>query len=122
MHASINSTSALVIGLVGPCGAGKSTLAGMLRARGYTVRHIAQEHSYVKDMWQRIAKPDVLIFLNATYATTKERRQFNWEESDYAEQQRRLAHAREHAHLLVQTDALNPEDALDQILKYLASL
>ena len=36
--------------LLGENGAGKSTLIKILEGHGYTCRHIAQEHSYVKDM------------------------------------------------------------------------
>jgi adenylate kinase family enzyme len=53
----------VLVGVVGPCGSGKSTLIAALEAQGYPCRHIAQEHSYVKDMWKRITNPDVLIFL-----------------------------------------------------------
>ena len=55
-----------LIGIVGPCGAGKTTLAQGLRGKGYRARAIVQEHSYVQDMWQRITKPDILIFLQAS--------------------------------------------------------
>jgi thymidylate kinase len=65
----------LTIGLVGPCGAGKTTVAKALRALGYTrIRHIAQEHSYVPTMWQRLVKPNILIFLDVTYENTLVRR------------------------------------------------
>jgi uridine kinase len=51
----------LLIGVVGPCGSGKSTLIRGLEKKGYTCRHIAQEHSYVHAMWQIISKPDAFI-------------------------------------------------------------
>ncbi len=110
------------IGLVGPCGSGKSTLAVRLRARGYPVKHIAQEHSFVKDMWKRIANPDVLIFLDASYPVTNARRNLGWNESDYLEQQRRLAHARENADLTIFTDNLSIEAVEQQILHFLENL
>ena len=59
--------SRLIIGVVGPCAAGKTTLVAALREMGYNVRHIAQEHSYVPYMWQRLAKPDLLIYLDVSY-------------------------------------------------------
>ncbi|GAB4505493.1 MAG: hypothetical protein Fur0043_24890 [Anaerolineales bacterium] len=108
-----------LIGIVGPCGAGKSTLAQALDALGYRTRHIAQEHSYVKDMWQRLTNPDVLIFLQASYPVSSQRRNLNWTEADYLEQQRRLAHAREHADLFIETDALDPAQVLAQVLAFL---
>lgn len=109
----------LKIGLVGPCGAGKTTLTALLTQRGYQVRHIAQEHSYVPYMWQRLTQPDVLIYLDVSFEKTIERRKLNWSIEEYEEQLRRLAHARQHADLHIQTDSLTPEQTLDQILQYL---
>ncbi len=108
-----------LIGVVGPCGAGKSTLIAGLEAHGYTCRHIAQEHSYVKDMWRRITNPDLLIFLQASFPVSTARRQLNWLERDHAEQQRRLAHAHEQADLIVETDSLTPEQILELVLAFL---
>ncbi len=106
----------LTIGLVGPCGAGKTTLARALRARGYTVRHIAQEHSHVPDMWRRLANPDMLIFLDVSFEVATKRRRLSWRKRDYLEQQRRLAHARQHADLVIHTDTLTPQQVLQQVL------
>src|SRR5689334_24796043 len=101
MNDDANSTDEgrkkILIGVVGVCASGKSTLIAGLEARGYRGRHIAQEHSYVKDMWKRITNPDVLIFLDASYPVTVQRGQLNWREADWQEQQRRLVHARENA-------------------------
>ena len=109
----------LLIGVVGPCGSGKSTLIMGLNQHGYTCRHIAQEHSYVPAMWQIITKPDLLIYLHASFQTSTRRRKLNWNESDHAEQLRRLAHAREHANLIINTDDLTPDQVLGQTLDYL---
>jgi guanylate kinase len=106
----------VTIGLVGPCTSGKSTIRPLLEAEGYAVRHIAQEHSYVPAMWQLIAKPDVLVFLDVSYLETLRRRNWTWTEAEYAEQQRRLAHAREHADLLIDTDGLSPEEIAEGIV------
>jgi len=109
----------LVIGVVGPCGAGKSTLVAGLTQYGFTCRHIAQEHSYVQAMWQIITKPDFLIYLNASFQTSTTRRKLNWNEGDFAEQLHRLRHAREHASLLINTDDLTPDQVLRQTLNFL---
>ncbi|PWH13493.1 MAG: hypothetical protein DDG60_10175 [Anaerolineae bacterium] len=108
-----------VIGLVGPCGAGKSTLAERLRKHGYRVKHIAQEHSFIPNMWQRLVNPDVLIFLDASHAVTNARRNLGWTEADYLEQQRRLAHARQHADLYIFTDTMSVEEVEQKILTFL---
>ncbi len=60
----------MLIGVVGPCGAGKSSLVAGLKAEGFLVRHIAQEHSYVPDMWKRLSNPDILIYLDVSYENT----------------------------------------------------
>ncbi|HEX7542076.1 MAG TPA: hypothetical protein VF352_08085 [Anaerolineales bacterium] len=108
-----------LIGIVGPCGAGKTTLAEGLHRNGYRARAIVQEHSYVKDMWQRMTRPDVLIFLQASCSVGGERRQMKWTESEWEEQQRRLAHAREHADYYLNTNPLGIGEVLDLVLKYL---
>ena len=108
-----------LIGIVGPCGSGKSTLIAGLEKHGYRCRHIAQEHSYVKYMWQRITNPDVLIFLQCSFENSTSRRKLNWLPADHEEQLRRLSHAREHADLIIDTDSLNAEDVLAQALDFL---
>jgi deoxyadenosine/deoxycytidine kinase len=108
-----------LVGVVGPCGAGKSTLIAGLEKHGYHCRHIAQEHSYVPAMWQIISKPDVLIYLIASFPVSTQRRKLDWQEKDYSEQLRRLAHAREHAHLIVNTDDLTPVQVLQNALNFL---
>jgi len=112
-------SKSLLIGVVGPCGSGKSTLITGLNQHGYTCRHIAQEHSYVPAMWQIITKPNLLIYLHASFQNSTARRKLNWNESDHEEQLRRLSHAREHAHIIIITDDLTPEEVLQQALDFL---
>jgi hypothetical protein len=73
-------------------------------------------------MWQRIAKPDLLIFLDASFPVSTQRRRLNWQEGDYQEQCRRLAHARQHANLVIDTDPLTPAQVLQQVLDFLKGL
>ena len=108
------------IGLVGPCGAGKTTIEGLLHTAGYTnIRHITQEHSYVANMWQRISNPAVLIYLDVSYENTIRRRQLDWTIKEYEEQLRRLAHARQHANLIIDTNPLTPEAVLEKVIHFL---
>ena len=111
--------SSYLIGVVGPCGSGKSTLIAGLEKHGYKCRHIAQEHSYVKHMWQVITKPDILIFLHSSFMNSTQRRKLNWSVEDYEEQLRRLSHAHEHAHLVINTDPLSSEEVLAHALIFL---
>jgi guanylate kinase len=114
-----DSEKNFLIGIVGPCGSGKSTLVAGLEKHGYRCRHIAQEHSYVKHMWQQITNPDILIFLDCSYENSTTRRKLNWFPADYEEQKRRLSHAREHAHIIINTNFLNPDEVLARTLDYL---
>jgi cytidylate kinase len=111
-----------LIGIVGPCGSGKSTLSAGLQQHGYVCRHIAQEHSYVPAMWRKISNPDVLIYLNASFPVSTARRKLNWQKQDHDEQLRRLDHARQHANLLIDTDDLTPEQVLQKVLNYLKEI
>ena len=109
----------ITVAVVGPCASGKSTLVAALRDRGYDARHVAQEHSYVPDMWLQVTRPRTLIYLEASFETINSRRQLNWTLSDYQEQLRRLTHAREHADLHLSTDSLTPGQLISQALAFL---
>ena len=113
------STLMPLIGIVGPCASGKSTLIAGLTRLGYRTRHIAQEHSYVKDMWQRLTNPDILIFLDVAFPTTCQRRKLDWTESDWQEQQHRLSHAKAHADLYLDTDKLAVEEVLNKVIEFI---
>ncbi len=107
------------IGVVGPCAAGKSTLSKGLENYGISISHIAQEHSYVQEMWQKISKPDILIFLDVSYQVSIIRKNLNLTEAEFNTQLERLSHARQHADLYVQTDTLSTEQVLTGVLQFL---
>lgn len=113
--------SLIRIGIVGPCGSGKTTLIQSLQKRrnDLDLRHIAQEHSYVADMWKRIVSPEFLIFLEVSFPAATARRNLGWSEQEYQEQLRRLKHAREHADLIIRTDDLTPEQIADCVCDFL---
>lgn len=111
-----------LIGVVGPCGAGKTTLVVGLRSRGYRVRHIAQEHSYVPSMWQKLTDPDILIYLEVSYENTLLRRKLDWSREEYEEQLRRLAHARQHADLVIDTNSITAAGVRQLVEEYLSSI
>jgi len=109
----------LRIVIVGPCGAGKSSLADGLAARSFHARQITQEHSYVPNMWQLLSKPDILIYLDASFESCDQRKRLDWSPKDHAEQNRRLAHARQHCDIYLLTDALTLEQILQSVLQSL---
>ena len=111
----------MIIGVVGACGAGKSSLVAGLQQHGFAVRHIAQEHSYVPDMWQRLTKPDILIYLDVSYQNTIALRKLNWTYQEYAEQLHRLRHARQHADLFIDTNPLTLQQVLNAVLLFIQS-
>ena len=108
------------IAIVGPCSAGKSTLAGALQAAGYRVSQPAQEHSYVANMWQRLTRPDILIYLDVDYPHARQRRPYlDGGPQRVAEQQQRLAHARQHCHFYLDTSVLTPAQVQSAVLSFL---
>ena len=87
-----------------------------LAALGYNCRHIAQEHSYVADMWQRLTHPDYLVYLEVSFSNTISRRNLNWTLVEYQEQIFRLRHALAHANLIVPTDELTSNQVVDFVV------
>lgn len=105
-----------LIGIVGVCASGKTTLCSKLNDLGYNCRHIAQEHSYVPTMWKRLTNPDLLIYLETSYASTIRRRKLNWTEDEYQEQIRRLENARNNADILIDTDQLSIDEVTSHVV------
>jgi thymidylate kinase len=116
------------VGIVGPCAAGKTTLIAGLKANDYSLehiawaKHIAQEHSYVPDMWKRLTNPDILIFLDVSYLVSKKRRALDWSQKEFEEQLHRLRHARQNADFYINTDDLKPQEVLEQVLGFIVSV
>ena len=109
-----------LVKIVGVSAAGKSTLVAGLRELGYNARPAAQEHSQVPDMWQRIRPPNWLIFLDADLTAQGERRpDVSWNEPWRRTELNRLAHARSHADLVIDTSFLTPINVLNQAVDFL---
>ncbi len=111
--------TAPLIGIVGACSSGKSTLIAGLESYGLRIRHIAQEHSYVKDMWRRLRNPDILIYLDVSYEEAQARRKLSWSEKEYQTQIERLSHAKTHADLILDTDKKAPARVLEETVNFL---
>lgn len=109
-----------LIGVVGPCSSGKSELVRRLREIGYRVREIMQEHSAAPAMWQRITNPDVLIYLDVDMDVAAQREGLSAPSSWWPEERNvRLAHARAHCDLYVDTSNLSPTDVLAHVVEFL---
>lgn len=121
MSAAADETDLRIV-IVGPCGAGKSTLADGLCVYKYNARQVTQEHSFVPNMWKLISKPDLLIYLDASFEACNQRKQLDWGPKDHAEQIRRLAHARQHCDIYLSTDGMTPEEILRSVLQSLQGL
>ncbi len=108
------------VAVVGPCAAGKTTLVATLHERGYDAHAVAQEHSGVPYLWQ-LGEPDLLIFLDVALAATAQRRENSWPQDLYAAQQARLANARQHADLYLDTSPLSAAEVAAQASDFLAA-
>ena len=84
------------IAIVGVCASGKTTLVAGLRAAGYDAYNVAQEHSCIR-----------------------KRRQVFWDESRLVTQHKRLADARAHADLYIQTDSLTVKQVRDKVIAFI---
>jgi len=106
------------IAIVGICASGKTTLVRGLRAAGYDAYNVAQEHSCVHDFWNK-HHPDVLVMIDATLDTVKKRRVVYWGQDRIDTQHKRLADAKAHADLYIQTDALDAEAVKQKVIDFL---
>lgn len=106
------------IAIVGICASGKTTLVRGLRAAGYDAYNVAQEHSCVHDFWNK-HHPDVLVMIDATLAAVHKRRVVYWGQDRIDVQHKRLADARKHADLYIQTDDLDAEAVKNKVIDFL---
>ena len=106
--------------IVGPCAAGKTTLVSRLHALGYDAHACAQEHSGVPYLWQ-LSEPDLLLFLDADRATIGARRGYEWPAALDEAQQARLAHARAHADLYLDSGPLTPDEVAERAAAFIAA-
>lgn len=112
----------MVVGVLGPCSSGKSMLAKRLRQDGYLVREIRQEHSAVPEMWRLITNPDVLIYLDVTMECAAVREGLDTPSSWWqAERDVRLAHARKHCDLYIDTTMLSPAEVYERAARFLST-
>jgi len=111
-----------MIGIVGPCKSGKSTLLAGLSKLGFNAKTIAQEHSFSPQMWKKLTNPDVLIYLDVDFKNSIKRSNLNWTLADLEEQRKRLHHAYDRADLYIDTSNLTVPEVLDKANSYLENL
>lgn len=101
-----------VVKVVGVSASGKSTLVAKLREAGYNARAVSQEHSNVATLWQQFDRTRLLIYLDATLESQRQRRpDVTWDAANLQMEQDCLAHARDYADLKIDTSTLTPETA-----------
>lgn len=105
--------------VVGPCASGKTTLVHHLQAAGVDAHVSGQEHSAIRNLWQRL-DPDVLIALDADLEIVRQRRGPAWPETLYGVQHARLEGAFNAATLLIDTGKVSERDVLDLALQVIA--
>lgn len=111
-------TRPLRVAIVGHCASGKSTLVTALRGQGFDASAVAQEHSGIAWLW-RHSDPDVLIYLDVPLSTVRDRRGQEWPQAVYDAQEERLAEARAHANLIVDTATMNIREMTARVLAFL---
>jgi len=110
----------LRVAIVGPCSAGKSTMLPALQAAGYETRSPAQEHSIVPNMWQRLSRPDILIYLDVSYDEARARRpHIDGGPQRLADQHNKLFHALDHCDYYLDTSDLTPQEVRSAVLHFL---
>lgn len=108
--------SASRIAVVGACGSGKTTIVDQLRDRGYDAYVVSQEHSIIGDLWNH-REPAVLVFLDVDLETVRARRNKEWPRWMYDLQQNRLAGARAHATVTIDTGDHTIEETVNLIVR-----
>ena len=105
-----------IIGVVGNCVAGKTTLVSGLIEQGFSAVNIAQEHSVAPQLWRR-KNPDFLVCLSCTLETAKSRREIYWGQERLDDQRQRLVNARAHCDLYLPTDGKEIEEVLTIVIQ-----
>lgn len=70
------------------------------------------------DMWRRLVHPDLLVYLDAENDALRRRRP-GLTDAVLATQRERLAHARDHADLVVDTTERSPEEVIEYVRGWL---
>jgi hypothetical protein len=116
-RADAESTGPRVV-IVGPCASGKTTLARNLREIGVDAVVSGQEHSEIRNLWQR-QQPDMVIGLNLDLETLRARRGASWSQALYDTQQRRLGPAFAAASIVLDTGKASETEVVTEVMQQL---
>jgi hypothetical protein len=109
-----------LVKVVGVSAAGKSTLTRALRAEGYDARPVSQEHSGAPTLWKQFGVPRALIYLDVSLAAQRARRDdVTWSRENRDNEVARLADARAHADLVIDTSTQSSAEVLAIALAFL---
>ncbi len=111
-----SNRSGFLIGVVGNCVAGKTTLVQGLKALGYLAVNIPQEHSVAPKFWRKL-NVNFLVLLSCTLETAKQRRHIAWGQERLEQQAIKLSDARAHCQLVLPTDDLSIEQVLNTVVE-----
>lgn len=107
------------VAVVGCCASGKSSVVAALRQSGTNAWSVAQEHSAIAELWRHLS-PDRLVYLDVSLETLRRRRNNDrWPSWIYDVQHERLTNARQHADVVIQTDALTVDQIVEIIRREL---
>ncbi|HRQ42202.1 MAG TPA: hypothetical protein PLD25_30145 [Chloroflexota bacterium] len=72
------------------------------------------------DMWRRISRPDILIYLDVDYVNAQMRRpHLDGGQPRLMLQQQRLTHARQHCDFYLDTSTLSADEVQEQVVAFL---
>lgn len=106
----------LLIGVVGNCVSGKTTLVQGLKQKGFQAVNIPQEHSVTPRFWRKF-NVDFLAFLTCTLETAQARRKIPWGQIRLDQQAAILADAKAHCQLYLPTDDFTIEEVLELVIE-----
>lgn len=104
--------------IIGPCAAGKSTLARGLRDHGFSAHLVAQEHSGVANLWRKHSAR-AIVYLDVDLPNVHRRGRPDFPEWLHQKQHTRLQDAKRAADCYIDTAPLSIRDVLQQALRFL---
>ena len=105
--------------IVGPCAAGKSTLAQGLRAHGFSAHLVAQEHSGIANLWRK-HEARAMLYLDVDLPNVHRRGRPAFPDWLHQKQRSRLLEAQQAADCYIDTAPLSIPDVLQRALSFLA--